>query len=578
MSVLGLLAAALLLSEVGRAFTARKASSLETEVDATRAEAKAALSAVIPPATIENADRSVYLVRQQINSGDFLATAFVIDRDKGVLATAAHVAIELDIDNPDRPATIVNRYTGTPLRIIGRKVHAGFYAYAKMVDEYAPIRPDSPIGDPQAATMVGLPFDVALLFVDPHDPDTGENILGPALPIAPEDKLHGLKAGDVIAMIGYPVDSLNVADYAKGFSSRSERGVVAAMISPIDTASTPHNSNAEYLIVHRMQLIGGNSGGPVFNGAGEVIGVNSYVSFRDSVAQRADMLYDMLEPLREEERLTQVYQPDLRALLGEFPRAEDVLPYAFYANYRRRSARRNDSDPKLIADIDPAINQPFRTSLKKYKFDSPSYRYVLLAPDLEDEKTSQTLKTGGGNDEDQLSNGIAEGDRKAFVINRFGQYSAHTWALSGSENHIVFALDFATSINFTTQRVFAQCPVQFYVRRHGKSVLSELDRAPIPSFMIPANGEGFNRFDIIVSRSGCSDFDNRYLFGIVSWADPQAPQTQSAAFSGAGPSLLVANSGLVSNLRNAFDCWSPDLARHAACVLQIHAANLRRSP
>ena len=296
---------------------------------AARAEARAALAAIIAPDTLSDASGSVYLI---LVDGTPRGTAFVIDRARGLLATAAHTAESLPLGTGE--VVILNRSTRTPIAVVGRKIHKGYGAFRTVVEAYQPIRKSSSIYDPQAAPIRDLAFDAALLRVDPLDPKTKQNRLGADLPLAPEDKLLALGPGSPIAVIGYPYDTLDAGITPEAAISRAERGVVSAMIAPLDSAAEVENHVVANLIIHRLSTAGGSSGSPLLNADGEVVGlhthgVESTSSNGDSAAQRADVLHDLLSDEREKTRLAETFIPAWTRTLAHWARADVVLPWSF---------------------------------------------------------------------------------------------------------------------------------------------------------------------------------------------------------------------------------------------------------
>ncbi len=110
----------------------QRTNALEESVAATRAEVQAVLSAVIAPERLAIAQRSVYLI--VVNGAPF-GTAFVVDREKGILATAAHVADALPLEDENAKITLLNRTAGNPLTIQSVRLHKGFGVFREIVED-----------------------------------------------------------------------------------------------------------------------------------------------------------------------------------------------------------------------------------------------------------------------------------------------------------------------------------------------------------------------------------------------------------------------------------------------------------
>ncbi len=498
-------AAALAFSEWSR-FNDRKAADatvaeLKAEVASARDEARAALSAVIDQKTLSTANASVYLI---IVNGAPRGTAFVLDRDQGLLATAGHTAESLPLDDLKADVRILNRDLKGPIRVKSKRVHAGFKAFRTLIEAYQPTRRNSSIYSPQAAPVRDLAFDAGLITVDPVDPDSGENRLGPNLPLAPEDDLLELSAGAAIAIIGYPYDTLDDGFAADAAISRVERGVIAAVMPPLDAAAEERDARVANLIIHRLATAGGSSGSPVINAAGQVVGVHTHgiesiSSNADGAAQRADVLYDLLTPERESRRMTELFLPAWSKTLTHWARIKDALPWSFYMEYARPGV---EPAPTVgdLAETEP----PFAKIIEDLNFGDPVDSYRVAAPDA---------AAAGG----------------AFRIDERGQY-AETWmSVDRAREAVLFAFD------YSLRSRSGGCRLATYWRRKGETRLAT--QKPRASFELRLAAEALrtDEYHIIFRRDADCDPGSREFFaGSISW--PAAAEIVSASFDAAAVS------------------------------------------
>ncbi len=518
-SALALLTGALALSEAARFRDRAAQQALTVELAETKRNADAALSAVIAPAVLSEADKSVYMI---VNERGFIGTAFVVDRDRGVLATAAHVAAALPLDDDGHPIRAINQFTGKQLKVRIARKHAGYGAFTRIAERYQPVDPESEIVNPRAIALADYANDAALLIVDPIDGDTGKNILGPNLPIAPEESLYALKAGDAIAVIGFPGDVLTQGIADKSAASRIERGVIAAMISPIDLADQSGDVAGRNLIVHRMATAPGTSGGPIINGAGAVVGINTHglsspFSNGDKLGQRAEVLYDLLASLREEIAIDRVYAPDWRRRLARWKMARDVIPYTHYY------AARLDKDPKLaelkIASVDFKAAAPFRSQIIDLAFNAAQESYTIYAADLGSLIAPTTIKTSVALEGAAPPAGsrILAQSTPLFRVAQAGEFREMIFDLPADEHHILYAFDYAVNT------YFGYCPVAIHHREIGKAELIVGRPAGSPSVRIePSGANGARkRIQAVFHRPGCPT-SSSFFAGVVSWK-PETP-------------------------------------------------------
>ncbi|MEM8986424.1 MAG: serine protease [Pseudomonadota bacterium] len=498
----------------GRDIAALKAevAAAQTRLAAAEETTEALGRSVLPSEIIGGAQGSVYLI---VAGGQPQGTAFVIDRENGVLATAAHVATLLDDDAPQM--SIVNREGGAPLPVLGARAHKGYGAFARLVEDYQPMlevedRAPRPLG------LADLACDVALLLVDPIDPETGENRLGADLPLAPEQSLLAMKAGDPIAVLGFPSDTFTANYETMTAAPRADRGIVSAVINPLDIAAEGSDPQTETFISYRMKVVPGNSGGPVLNRNGEVVGVVSHTrwtAMRSGVyatgeagAQRADLIYDLLTPLREERRLQKAYLPGWRKRLEAFPSAREEMARMFF----KRKAK--DGEERLaVADAAEGGDAPYDFRVQTEYFDfSSEYFDVEISPDLTRDEAAAEERAARAAARSAI---LRPKERRFIRIQDNALYAFKRIPIDPDRHTVVFAYDYQVR---GVNRPY--CPMRMYRYDETREVVVATSRGAAP-YMHFKPGDQTRSVNFVFTRpEGCDRFENPFLYGVVSWDDP----------------------------------------------------------
>lgn len=507
-------------SEVSRQHAQEEAAQrdevMAAEIEAVRNEARAAFTSLIPQSVVAQTNQSVYAI---VAKNRLYGTAFVIDRENGLLGTAAHVGEALPFDEEGAQIVVLNRFNGAPLPALSIRNHAGYGTFRTLIEAYQPIRPQTPILNPQVLPLRDLAFDAAVLKVDPVDPVTGENRLGPDLPIADEEALLSLAAGAPIGVIGFPYDTLDDTFRADSATSRVDRGVISAMIAPLDNASARGDPEVANLIIHRLSTAGGNSGSPIIDASGAVIGIHTHgveslSGNADGAAQRADVLRDLMEEGRDAQRLEDVFIPAWRRLLGFWAPADVVLPWSFYLE----RTDKDGAEDLLVADFADPSDKPFALSQLDLSFGPTQKQFTAEADDLS----------------------APDGERVIFEINEEGEFSRTTIEVDRSQNNVVYAFD------YSLRRQLGFCRLAAYWRRGGETELTSMRPRPSVEIFLPAlDGGPVETVDIIFRRRAeCDPPSNAFKASVISWEGPAPnPPTNilAAFFQRSDPESLIAS-------------------------------------
>ncbi len=213
---------------------------------------------------------SVYLVltRDPAKHEKAVATCWVVDQQRGIVATNAHVAEEFD--NLAEQHSMIIRSSGNPpqdFEIKSVRVHPGFGQFCDLWDQYAPaVR--TGIDELESIRAAGGGCDAALMFVE-HPQG-----LGPALRLASDATLQGLKECDPIGYVGFPVENLVLGGTNPKMPTPTlHHAYVTALTDYFGISKTDWTERQ--LIQHSLPTTGGASGSPLILASGDVVGLNS---------------------------------------------------------------------------------------------------------------------------------------------------------------------------------------------------------------------------------------------------------------------------------------------------------------
>lgn len=278
--------------------------ALKAQTEALAGQAPANIATII-----EKNKSSVYMVAIELPSGTRMGggTASVVLLPDGTkaLATNSHVAdilADIKADPGLAGAKLVAIQPKAPdyttLEITSVKKHPGYDVLGAWQEKYF-VKAQT-FAAQQIEFVPG--YDVALLYVD------DQTKLGDPLTYASREELVGLKAGQQLVLIGYPMEQLNGTDITRP-EPTSQTGIITSMTSFFLSSTGPET---DLLIQHSVPATGGASGSPMFNTKGEVVAflnAGNIILYQTpdggtmrqpsaalvNYAQRADLLLDLAE-------------------------------------------------------------------------------------------------------------------------------------------------------------------------------------------------------------------------------------------------------------------------------------------
>lgn len=251
---------------------------------------------------VRKAMPSVYLVLTRKGTTETpVATSWVIDREKGLLATNSHVAALFEELKSEPGASMIVRSPGPNSKtfvVESVRKHPGYEAFQNLWHEYDPVRPTDS-GANKEVDFSAAGCDVALLRV------AKPAGLAPALRLADAKTLNEMQPGEPIGCVGYPTEG------------QSQGGVVPESPVPVPHFNGEIKTVTDFfiakdvpveqrlLIAHSCPTAGGASGSPILNRQGEVVAIhcasgrdpNQGDRFNPTVrfyAERSDLLSELL--------------------------------------------------------------------------------------------------------------------------------------------------------------------------------------------------------------------------------------------------------------------------------------------
>lgn len=221
-----------------------------------------------------------------------------------LLATNSHIAVMVsELKEGQKLYVKAPGAGGRTFEVTEAKVHPGYFELQKFLQSdplYVTSTKECPTCIAPMLLGSGGGYDVATLKVA-----EGSN-LSPILELASERELADLKPGTPLAMSGYPLEEIRSTTVQSVAATPTlSVGMVSANT---DFFNLPADVKQRKLIQHNLPGTGGNSGSPMINTAGRVVGLHNAGSYIDvpnvgrvpnaamvRFGQRADMLRDLVD-------------------------------------------------------------------------------------------------------------------------------------------------------------------------------------------------------------------------------------------------------------------------------------------